>query len=381
MILLVVRAVLMGKASEKLAATGSGGPPIIPGNMKSVRTPYVGMVLVPGRTLDGPEGEVSVVPDGNRGAILPEPTVSFWDRKFFISVKGVGARRPMYEDPSWFSAPSDNYPFSSESWFDENPWGAMSRTACLEDAAITELADGPSINGFHICPMVRAEPLPESIMKSAGENYWYRKLDDPGPFYQEFRLLPSDVRLYYQSSSTLGDNVHSVLGSFGIEDVETLDEFIVNYIRSGMAALTLGARTMKVRGDRFTMLDYHDVWLDKDSVIAPDGTLFFADIEGLDRSFPLYEAGAAKLMRTQFHRNFYEFMYGFDRLFRERERMRGTELSWPSRRSGACAIFEMALSGDPFLEQVPTEGSLVMRLRPDIGPRDVELKILDLGGD
>ncbi|MGA1793654.1 MAG: hypothetical protein ACMUHM_06865 [Thermoplasmatota archaeon] len=378
---LVVKAVIIGKASERLAVNGSGGPPIIPKNMEGLGTPFEGKVLVPGRILDDPKEEARIVPDGNRGAIIPEPKVSYGGREFFLSIKGVGARRPMYEDPSWISVPSEYYPFATESWFDENPWGAMSRTACLEDAAITEMADGPSINGFYFCPMVRAEPLPEDIMRSARENYWYRKLDDPGPFYQEVRLLPSDVRLYYQSSSTLGDNVHAVLGSFGIDDVEMLDEFIQNYIRSGMAALTLGARTLKCTGKRFVMLDYHDVWLDKDSVISPDGNLFFADIEGLDWTFPLDEAGAAKLMRTQFHRNFYEFMYGFDRLVRERERMRGTDLSWASRRSGACAMFEMALSGDPFLDPVPSGRSLIVRLVPDVGPRNVELKILDLGGN
>ncbi|MGA1873604.1 MAG: hypothetical protein ACMUHY_08015 [Thermoplasmatota archaeon] len=370
----------MGKASEVLVSLPAGGSPIVPDSMKGSEVPCSGNVLVPANLAGHGVPGLKVIPDGNRGALLPDHRTVIKDREYIISIKGVGARRPMYENPPWESTSLEPYPFSCESWFGENPWGAMSGTACWEDAAITDLADGSSIQGFHICPMLRAEPLPEEIMERAMSNHWYRRLDDPGPFYQEFRAVPSDVRLYYQSSSTLGDNVQGVLDSFGVTDVEVLDDLLDNFIRSGIAALTLGARTMQRSGGAFRMLDYHDVWLDKDSVIAPDGTLFFADIEGLDWTRMLDEGDAAKVMRTQFHRNYYEFMYGLDRLIRCRERMRGRELSWPARRAGTAAVFEMTLSDDPFLELVHGGSSLGIRLSPGLGMDDVEMKLIDLGG-
>jgi len=49
-----------------------------------------------------------------------------------------------------------------------------------------------------------------------------------------------------------------------------------------MQALTLWARSLRTIGNVRAGLDLQAVWFDKDSVIAPDGSLFFTDLEGLD---------------------------------------------------------------------------------------------------
>jgi len=76
-------------------------------------------------------------------------------------------------------------------------------------------------------------------------------------------------------------------------------------------------------------LDFYDVWLDKDAVLAPDGTIYWADLEGLqevtvrgsdrrDVEFNLEE-----LMEHQIYRSLYEFMYAYEQIDRERVRRFG----------------------------------------------------------
>jgi hypothetical protein len=260
--------------------------------------------------------------------------------------------------------------FHSEMWFGEAPWGAMSRQSCVEDRELTEMSGPGGIHGFHICPMLRASSLPPEVMASARRSFWYRRFGGDGPYFQEFRLLPSAVRLFYQSESTLGLEAAAVLDGFGAAAPEALDAFIENYLRSGLAALTLVPRTLK--GGR--ALEYQDVWLDKDSVIAPDGTIFFADIEGLAWApFPDADAVAAGT-RRQYERNFYEFMYGLDRLLAERERRSGRASGLRARRMELAARVELALEGDPYARAERAGGSV------DIVSGGASLRFLDLEG-
>jgi hypothetical protein len=155
------------------------------------------------------------------------------------------------------------------------------------------------------------------------------------------------------------------LEAFCISDAEDLDKFIENYIRSGMAALTLLSRTIR-EGDTFGFkgLDFSDVWLDKDSVIASDGTLFFADIEGLEW-IPIRDNDEAKVrMRRQFDRNYYEFVYSLDRLLRERSKMTEHNITGRELRRGLAARLEMALVDDSFLEVRQSDDSLRVRIEP-----------------
>jgi len=217
-------------------------------------------------------------------------------------------------------------------------------------------------------------------MRGARERYWYRRLDGGGPFYQQLRLMPSNVRLYHESESTLGRSTAAMLDAFGVGDGEALDEFIDNYLRSGMATLTLAARTARRAGRIWRAMDYSDVWLDKDSVVAPDGTLFFADLEGLEW-VPLHTAKeAASRVRRQFDRNYYELMYGLDRLLGEREAMTGQAPSWGARRRSVAARLELALAGDRYISLEEARAGLDAVVRPGAGPaREVTVRVLDFG--
>ncbi len=355
-----------GPAREELFAIPSGGEHIIPANMQGLVTGLEGNVLVPRRYMGGPARRLLAVADGNRAAFLPELRLELWGRTFMLGVKGIGARSPMFDGGR---PEADEPAFHSESWFGESPWGAMARQTCLEDRELTEMAGPEGINGFHLCPMVRGSSLPVEVMGAARGSFWYRRFDGAGPYFQEFRLLPSAVRLFYQSESTVGGRTSAVLDMFGATTPEALDDFIQNYLRSGLAALTLVPRTLK--GGR--ALDYQDVWLDKDSVIAPDGTLFFADIEGLAWVRLPDPDSVAALARRQYERNFYEFMYGLDRLLAERDRRTGRTPERAARRVELAGRLELSLEGDRFARVERSGGSV------DIVTGGTALRFLDLG--
>jgi hypothetical protein len=286
----------------------------------------------------------------------------------------------MFSSVPWEEPDDTSSPFTSESYFGENPWGSVSRRTCLDDASITDLAYPYSIKGFQICPVIRAEPLPEDITTSAMAEYSYRRQDGDGPFFQEVRLMPSNVRLFYQSGTTLGKDTQRVLKHFAVGSREDLDDFIINYVRTGMAALTLSCRTARKEGGGITGLDYHDVWLDKDSVISPQGELFFADIEGLDWAYPVPEERFAVSMTAQFNRNYYEFMYVLDRLIKERELTSGSPVSNHGRRETAASLFEVSLTEDRYLDLERKNGMLMMTLVPDLDRCWTEIRLIDLGG-
>jgi hypothetical protein len=381
--------VATGRATEELVLAEASAEAIVPTNMTAIVTGLEGTVGLPS-SLAPPEGgapsrRARAIPDGNRGAILPDVRVELWGREFMVSLKGIGSRHPMYGDGSvdlGAGTTAGEDAFASESWFGESPWGAMGHRACLEDATITQLATQDGLNGFHICPLVRATPLPEWLMRSARSNYWYRRLGGDDPYYQEARLLPSDVRLFYQSETTLGLRTQEVMGAFGLAAAEDLDAFLDNYLRSGVAALTLTARTVyKDSATTLRALDYCDVWLDKDSVLAPDGTVFFADIEGLDWVPLISDEQVERRMRRQFERNIYEFMFGVDRLLRERERMSGRTVSREGRRRDLAERLELALDHDMYVDLDRTDGhlDLVVLPRKSHAP-EMRLRFLDLDG-
>ena len=384
---------VLGRAKDTLLGVSAGDAspgPIVPSNMAGLVTGLEELVLVSGHLRSNApalKGTFNIVPDGNRGAFLPELTIELYGRRFLIGLKGIGARYPMYEGMFGGAGPigqvSAGHTFSSESWFGESPWGAMSYNNCMEDKTITELGGPDGINGFHICPMARANPLPSWIMDEARPRFWYRRLNGPMPYYQQVRLMPSNVRLFYQSEEALGQRTSRVLDGFKVQGHESLDSFIDNYLRSGLAALTLMARTVRPHDTwGYTGLDYDDVWLDKDSVIAPDGTIFFADIEGLDW-VPLRDGPeASKRMRKQFDRNFYEFMYGLDRLVNERDSLSQRTVDRESRRQELAARLELAVGKDRFLSLERNGPALDAVMRPTIGPvKEVRARMLDFEND
>jgi hypothetical protein len=64
-------------------------------------------------------------------------------------------------------------------------------------------------------------------------------------------------------------------------------------------------------------LDFYDVWLDKDAVLAPDGTIYFVDLEGLEW-INIEEKKISEKIDDQIYRSLYEFMYAYEQIERER---------------------------------------------------------------
>lgn len=333
------------------------------------------------------------VRDGNRSVILPEVVVSIGARPYALSVKGVGARPPLYGDsPVEFAFNSDygasalhpsqgelagSRQVTAESWFGESPYGAQGELPSAYSLMVTEFSDGANINGFWICPTVEVCELPQEIQRDAHARYWYRR--NRGPYYQEHRLVPSNVRVYHESEWTLGQSPEAVLSAFGVLTAPDADAFIDRYIASGVAALTVYVRTMRKTEWGYRGLHYDDVYLDKDAVIAPDGTMHFVDIEGLDWVLGGADVPVDQRIREQFNYNFYEMMYGLDLLLRERERLAGRSLRQDERRAVAAAHFELALSRDPFVRCEPSSDGLDLVVCPPFPELEgVPIRVIDL---
>ena len=108
---------------------------------------------------------------------------------------------------------------------------------------VSEMADLTSIHGFRIAPLVKIVFLPQELENEIKKIYWYRKFR--GRIVQETRLVPSNVRIYFHSGSTIGGNVKSIFSLFEIDTNDKAVEFLENFVKSGIAFLTLFVRTLK----------------------------------------------------------------------------------------------------------------------------------------
>jgi hypothetical protein len=185
---------------------------------------------------------------------------------------------------------------------------------------------------------------------------------------QEARLIPSNVRIYFHSDWTIGDDTGELFDFFRVEDNDGALGFLKNFVRSGIAILTLFCRSMRNNGDgTYSGLDFYDVWLDKDAVLAPDGTIFWADLEGLqaitiggkDRAD--LEFNIEENMEHQIYRSLYESMYAHEQIDRERVKRFGhatdrkTQFEYPLRD---------ALKDDEVVGLQRSSGSLVSATQP-----------------
>jgi len=340
--------------------------------------------------------------DDNRSLLLPQYYAYISDRKYYLDIKGVGARTPMYgfrmpekgyfawgsrfkENPiaqHWTTRTTTQATYTGELWFGNGPYGAHGTKESLDSVDITDLSkeNENNINGFYICPVLYSIELPDFIVNERKDYFWYRKWT--GKWSQQFRLVPSNIRLYFHSDCTLGISPRKVLSIFGIESKEEIDKFIENYISSGIAALTLAARTTKFvtdeKGGNYQVLDYDDVWLDKDSIIAPDGTIHFADIDDLEWRIYNTESEVRKKYRRQFERNFFEFMFGLDALISEAYLMQEREYSPFERRVDVATRFELALIEDKFVTTEKNAYGLDILVRsPNIINEPERIRLID----
>lgn len=339
-------------------------------------TPLDGQVWLsssPERMRDAGAAHLEAFADGNRGAIVVGHEVSFGGRSWLVAVKGVGARAPLYGDsPADFSHAHELDvraggrsllgAITRESWMGEAPYGGQGLANAEHALALSAPALREALAPAVLCPVIAIVPIPEDEIVDAS---YYRR--HAGAVVQEHRLVPSTVRLFHQSSVALGRDAEAALETLGVRDVAALDAFLDRYLASALALITIGARSARIAGLGFELLDYDDAWLDKDTFVAPDGTLAFADLEALIHVEVRDDAALAQRVRRQLERNAYEVLYGADALLRVEERWRDRPRDQASRRRVLAERCALALVGDPVAAIEARADGWDLSLRPRVG--------------
>ncbi len=282
-----------------------------------------------------PSGTKEFIIDDNRGAIAPSPSLKMDGTDFYLSVKGIGSTTNPFSHQLLGKAEICNLLKDSnlkdrivnseekapryltgELWLRGSPYGGQGLQHATTSMRVSEMADITSIHGFRVAPLVKIVFLPQSLENEIKKISWYRRFG--GRMVQETRLVPSNVRIYFHSGSTLGGNIKSIFELFGIDENDKALEFLKNFVKSGIAFLTLFTRSIRNNEDgSFSGWDFYDVWLDKDAVLAPDGTIYFVDLEGLEWITVRKEKVREKI-NDQIYRSLYEFMYAYEQIERER---------------------------------------------------------------
>jgi hypothetical protein len=337
-------------------------------NFKNFQIESMEKFYLPGSShnLVGREGIFSMnfIEDDNRGSILQGELCEIDGTEFFLSVKGVGSSVDPYSLESLNinnisslshsievresiekSGYKGNRFITGETWLRGSPYGGQGYELAAIAMETSEMADPTSINGFRVAPLMSIVFMEENLQKKVRELYWYRRYT--GDFVQEIRLVPSNIRLFFHASSTVGNNISQVFDIFQIRTDEEAISFIINFVKSGIAALTVFSRTLrKERNGIVSGLDFFDVWLDKDAVLAKDGTIYFVDLEGVERRYVMEEK-VKETITDQFYRSLYEFMYAYVRIEEERERRFNKN---PERKSQLEYFLRIALKNDKFVD-------------------------------
>jgi len=282
-----------------------------------------------------PLGTKEFIVDDNRGAVSTLPYLKMDGTDFYLSIKGIGSTTNPFSHQLLDKAEICNLLQDSklkdrivnsegiapryltgELWLRGSPYGGQGLEHATTSMRVSEMADLSSINGFRVAPLVKIVLLPEKLENEIKKIYWYRRFR--GRMVQETRLVPSNVRIYFHSGSTIGGNIRSIFDLFGIDKNDKALEFLKNFVKSGIAFLTLFTRSLKSNEDgTFSGLDFYDVWLDKDAVLASDGTIYFVDLEGLEW-ITVDEKKVSEKIDDQIFRSLYEFMYAYEQIERER---------------------------------------------------------------
>jgi len=330
---------------------------------------------------DVPAAEVvEAIEDDNRSALLPEPVATLDGLPFYLSIKGIGSAVAPFShqrlDGPLAAELSEDLEvrqrlrsrsgdvgggvITGELWLRGSPYGGQGLPHALAALRVSEQADVTSLGGFRIAPVVKVAMLPESIARQLRTIHWYRRYRDR--FVQELRLVPSNVRIYFQARTTVGNDATSVFQQFGLDTAARAHAFELNFVRSGLAVLTLFARTLRraPASEQYVGLDFQDVWLDKDAVLAPDGTIFFVDLEGID-TVTVERSAVREKVEDQIFRSLYEFMFAFEQIEHERARRFG---SVGSRKRYFESLVIESLRRDAFVRPRSDPTGLLLQVHP-----------------
>jgi len=307
-------------------------------------------------------GKYSAIMVENRNAIIPSLSTNINDTTYYLCAKGCGAYEDMFYGgeltPSRIKLACRNPKYlpkieslktglgfiMGETWMGESPYGAMGEENAVNELEISQLAEFNSIKGAHICPVIGITTFAPEIEKAARDFFWFR--EHPETFYQVLRLMPSNVRLYFESNDLISEPAY-IFSLFGLNSEKEIEQFELNFIKSGAALLTLYSRTVKQEADKVSGLVYRDVWFDKDCVVAPDGTIHFADLEGLRwQTDPINEYSETALY--EWERLAFEFLFALIKIDTYRLKLEDRQLKWPKQREELALLVHLALSKDKY---------------------------------
>ena len=340
---------------------------------------------------DRPVGTREFLEDDNRGAVSPEPVVTMDGTAFHLSVKGVGsavdpfatapfdrARLAQCTDdtetrgrllhPAAPALPGEPDRFiTGEVWLRGSPYGGQGLEHARIALTVSERSDLTSLAGFRIAPVVKIAHLPPTLEDRIRSLHWFRRFRSP--IVQEVRLVPSNVRIYFHARNTVGSGVRELFDQCGLDSEAKALRFEEAFLRSTVPLLTLFPRTLRREAStgRYFGLDFHDVWLDKDAVIAPDGTVFFVDLEGVEEVGVERDRVREKI-EDQVYRSLYEFLYAYEQIDRERVRRFGAS---GARKERFVALLERALARDPYARPRATPSELTIEIRNSLGDSDL----------
>jgi len=332
-----------------------------------------------------PGSRVDGIRDDNRSCLLVDRRHALRDQEYITAIKGCGAAVDAFEnvpltasrarsicrDPRLSNAlaMADGTSaglITGERWFGNTPYGGQAPDNAMIGLLASLRAEGAQIAGFSVCPVVGLVRLPDEFARISSRFFWYRRYD--GAYWQEIRLMPSNVRLYFHSPVTFGVDTSRAFTLFGLESFEDAERFLTNLARSSFAALTLFARTLRhdSQAGLYRGLDYQEVWLDKDAVVAPDGTMHFADLEGIEEFAAATPEEVKEVIERQFHRHVYEATYALEALAVEVERRWRSVRGAADRHRWILEVLERACLADPFLS-IEREGHrLVLHVEPSV---------------
>jgi len=329
--------------------------------------------------------------DENRNAIIPNFNIKINDKLFYLSIKGCGAYEDMFfggkltpsklkescRDPQLYSKLKDLSTglgfIMAESWMGESPYGAQGHINAFDELKYSMIAKKDSINGAHLCPAVGVVQIPLKIEELARKFFWFRTYKKH--FYQVIRLVPSNIRLYFESDYVIA-NPSSIFSLFQINTVEKIEKFELNFIKSGIALLSLYSRSANISGNEITGIVYQDVWFDKDCVVGPDGTIYFADIEGLIwKTVPLKEIN--EIQNKEWQKLVYEFLFALFKIDSYRYVLQEREASWSKQREELAFLIHHALNKDLFCYAENRDNNLIINIGGESLP-PIEIPILEM---